>query len=78
MRRIRMNIHGLHKHTDMYGYGCEVTDIHGYPDIIGFLPPDMVAYIVIYTGGGLPTSMVQFFEATGIGRNVRKAFLQHV
>jgi hypothetical protein len=28
-----MNIHGLHKFTDMYGYGCEVTDIHGYPDV---------------------------------------------
>jgi hypothetical protein len=78
MHHIQMNIHGLHKCMDMYGYRCEVTDIHGYLDIIGFLPAAMVAYIVIYTGGGLPTSMVQFFEATGIGRNIRKAFLQHV
>jgi hypothetical protein len=33
MRHIQMNIHGLRKLTDMYGYGCEVTDIHGYPDV---------------------------------------------
>jgi hypothetical protein len=78
MHHIGMNIHRLHKCTDMHGYGCEVTDIHGYPDIIGFLTAAMVAYIVIYTGGGLPTSMVQFFEATGIGHNIWKAFLQHV
>ena len=35
MRHIRMNTHGLHKRTDMSGYGCEATDIHGYPDILG-------------------------------------------
>jgi hypothetical protein len=33
MCHIRMNIHGLRKFMDMYGYGCEVTDIHGYPDV---------------------------------------------
>jgi hypothetical protein len=34
MHHIRMNIHGLHKLTDMYGYGCEVMDIHGYLDVM--------------------------------------------
>jgi hypothetical protein len=38
MCHIRMNIHGLHKLMDMYGYGCEVTDIHGYVDVAHSLP----------------------------------------
>ena len=38
MHHIWMNIHGLHKLTDMYGYGCEVTDIHRYVDVTHSLP----------------------------------------
>jgi hypothetical protein len=29
-----MNIHGLRKLMDMYGYGCEVTDIHRCVDVV--------------------------------------------
>jgi hypothetical protein len=34
MCHIRMNIHGLRNFMDMYGYGCEVMDIHRYPDVM--------------------------------------------
>jgi hypothetical protein len=59
MHHIQMNIHGLHKQMDTYRYGCEVTDIHGYLDIIRFLPAAMCAHIVEYTGRGLHRSLVQ-------------------
>jgi hypothetical protein len=63
MHRIWMNIHGLHKLTDMYGYGCEVTDIHGYADITGLLPAAKVVHIAIYIGRGLITSLMQDFPS---------------
>jgi hypothetical protein len=58
-----MNIHGLHKITDMYRYGCEVTDIHGYPDVTHSLPAAKVVQIALYTDRGLPTSSVKDFSS---------------
>ena len=63
MHHIRMNIHGLHKLMDMYGYGCEVTDIHGYVDVTHSLPAAKVVQIVIYTDRGLPTSFIKDFSS---------------
>ena len=63
MHHIRMNIHRLHKLTDMYGYGCEVTDIHGYVDVTHSLPAAKVVQIAIYTDRGLPTSFVKDFSS---------------
>src|ERR1700678_3245073 len=34
--------------TSTYGYGCEVADIHGYPDITSSLPDSRVVHTVIY------------------------------
>ena len=42
------DIHRLRKLTDMYGYGCEVMDIHGYVDVTHSLPAAKVVQIVIY------------------------------
>ena len=63
MHHIRMNIHGLHKLMDMYGYGCEVTDIHRYVDVTHLLPAAKVVQIVIYTDRGLPISFVMDFSS---------------
>ena len=63
MCHIRINIHGLCKLTDMYGYGCEVTDIHGYVDVTHSLPAAKVVQIVIYTDRGLPTCFVKDFSS---------------
>jgi hypothetical protein len=63
MRDIRMNIHGLRKLTDMYGYGCEVTDIHGCVDVTHSLPAAKVVQIVIYTDRGLLTCFVKDFSS---------------
>jgi hypothetical protein len=57
-----MNIHGLHKLMDIYGYGCEVMDIHGYLDVTHSLPAAKVVQIVLYTDRGLPTSSVKNFS----------------
>ena len=61
MLHIRMNIHGLRKLMDMYGYGCEVTDIHGYVDVAHSLPAAKVVQIAIYTDIGLTTGFVKDF-----------------
>ena len=63
MCHIRMNIHRLHKLTDMYGYGCEVTDIHGYVDVTHSLPAARVVQIVIYIDRGLLTCFVKDFSS---------------
>jgi hypothetical protein len=63
MHHIWMNIHGLHKLMDMYGYGCEVTDIHRYPDVTYLLPAAKVVQIVLYTDRGLPTSSIKDFSS---------------
>ena len=63
MHHIRMNIHGLHKLTDMYRYGCEVTDIHGYVDVTHSLPAAKVVQIAIYIDRGLPTSFIKDFSS---------------
>ena len=63
MRHIWMNIHGLRKLTDMYGYRCEVTDIHGYVDVTHSLPAAKVVQIVIYIDRGLLTCFVKDFSS---------------
>jgi hypothetical protein len=60
---IQMNIHGLCKLMDMYRYGCEVTDIHRYPDVTHSLPAAKVVQIALYTDRGLPTSSVKDFSS---------------
>jgi hypothetical protein len=63
MCHIWMNIHRLRKLTDMYGYGCEVTDIHGYVDVTHSLPAAKVVQIVIYIDRGLLTCFVKDFSS---------------
>ena len=63
MCHIRMNIHGLHEHMDMYEYGYEVMYIHGYLDITHnhYFAATNVIHIVIYTGKDLHASFMTVF-----------------
>ena len=79
MHHIWMNIHGLYKLMDMYGYGCEVTDIYGYIDVTHLLPAAKVVQIAIYTDKGLTTSFVKrISQATGTGGDIQVACLWHI
>ena len=48
---------------DMYGYGCEVTNIHRYVDVTHSLPAAKVVQMVIYTDRGLLTSFIKDFSS---------------
>jgi hypothetical protein len=57
-----MNIHRLHKHVDAYGYGCEVTDIHGYPDISVF---HILFFLALYSTQVTVTLALQVGKTMG-------------